>query len=121
MADTAEAGLFQQSWNSSACSDELQKLMDQYEERPSPQCGLEIFEMNVHCGSSDWQCYGSGDGHKYQSLAKNCPVFAVHCAAIGVRNLRQHWGPINRGEVEIMAEADEMFAQVQELVTPPSV
>ena len=120
-AETAEAGLFQQSWNSSACSDELQKLMDQYASCPSPQCGLEIFEKNVQCSSSDWQCYGSGDGYRFQQMAKQCPVFAVHCAAVGLRNLRQHWGPINRGEVEIMPEADQMLAEIQELVTPATV
>jgi hypothetical protein len=38
----------------------------------------------------------------------------------GLRKLRQHWGPINRQEAEVRREADEMFAAVQELVTPPS-
>ena len=52
------------------CSDELQKLMDQYASCPSPQCGLEIFEKNVQCSSSDWQCYGSGDGYRFQRMMK---------------------------------------------------
>ena len=120
-SDTAEAGLFQMSWNASSSTDEMQKLMDQYQSCPSPQCGLEIFEVNVVCSSSDWQSYGSGDGYRYQQMAKQCPVFAVHCAAVGLRNLRQHWGPINRFEAEVRRDADAMLAAVQELVTPATV
>jgi hypothetical protein len=115
-SDTAEAGLFQMSWNASNSSDEMDKLMQEYASQP-PQCALKIFEDGVSCSSSDWSCYGSGDGYEYQELAKHCPQFAVETTAIGLRNIRQHWGPINRYEVEIRSEADEMFKQVQDLVT----
>jgi hypothetical protein len=120
-SDTAEAGLFQMSWNAASSSDEMQKLMDQYSTCPSPQCLSEVFSQGVECSSSEWDCYGSGDGYRYQQMAKQCPIFATHCAAIGLRNLRQHWGPVNRYEVELKREADAMLAVVQELVTPPSV
>ena len=36
---------------------------------------------------------------------------------IGLRYLRQHWGPINRQEVEIKREADAMLLQVQHLLS----
>jgi hypothetical protein len=36
--------------------------------------------------------------------------------AVGLRTRRQHWGPINRREVDLMSEADDMLQQVQELV-----
>jgi hypothetical protein len=120
-SDTAEAGLFQMSWNASSSSEEMQKLMDEYAVCPSPHCLAEVFSRAVVCSSDDWESYGSGDGHRYQQMAKQCPVFAVHCAAIGLRNLRQHWGPVNRYEVELRSEADEMLAAVQEFVMPPSV
>jgi len=115
-ADTCEAGLFQMSWNASACSDEIAKLADFYASQP-PQCALAIFQDGVECSREDWQCYGSGEGFDYQRLAKNCPQFAVETAAIGLRNLRQHWGPINRFEAEVRPEADQMLQQVQELVS----
>jgi hypothetical protein len=115
-ADTAEAGLFQMSWNASTASEEMQKLMDQYSSCPEDQCAINIFNQGVTCSSSDWQNYGSGDGAKYQSMAKNCPQFAVETAAVGLRVIRQHWGPINRYEAELRPEADQMFAQIQELI-----
>jgi hypothetical protein len=115
-ADTAEAGLFQMSWNASAASEEMQKLMDQYSSCPEQQCAIDIFKHGVTCSSSDWQNYGSGAGAKYQSMAKNCPQFAVETASVGLRVIRQHWGPINRYEAELRPEADQLFAQVQEIV-----
>jgi hypothetical protein len=120
-SETAEAGLFQMSWNASSSSEEMQKLMDEYAPCPSPQCLGEVFSEGVECSSSDWDCYGSGDGYRYQQMAKQCPIFAVHCAAIGLRNLRQHWGPVNRYEVELKSEADAMLAVVQQIVMPPTV
>jgi hypothetical protein len=115
-SETCEAGLFQMSWNASNASPEMDKLMDVYRSCP-PQCALKIFEDGVECSSDDWSCYGSGEGYDYQELAKSCPQFAVETAAIGLRVLRQHWGPINRYEVEVRPEADEMLQQVQDLVT----
>src|SRR5262245_7918892 len=115
-SDTAEAGLFQMSWNASSSSGEMQKLMDQYMSEP-PQCALDIFRQDVSCTESEWDCYGTGRGYDYQKLAKSCPQFAVETTAIGLRNLRQHWGPINRYEVEVMPEADNMLRAVQALMT----
>jgi hypothetical protein len=115
-SETAEAGLFQMSWNASGCSDEMHKLMDQFQSKP-PQCLLETYASpDVECSSSDWQSYGSGEGRVYQDLAKTCPQFAVECAGIGLRNLRQHWGPVNRKEVELLPEVDMLFQQIQTLL-----
>ena len=119
-SDTAEAGLFQQSWNSSTCSTEIQKLYDEY--APSalsgdpPLCALSTFEEDVSCSSSDWGCYGSGKGYNFQKMAKSCPQFTVEVCGIGLRNLRQHWGPINRKEAELKVDADHMFHVVQKYI-----
>lgn len=116
-SDTAEAGLFQMSWNASNSSDEMQGLMDSYLPAvDAQQCAIQHFSQGVNCSTSDWECYGSGAGYQYQVLAKNCPQFAVETAAIGLRNLRQHWGPINRREVELRREADHMFREVQRII-----
>jgi hypothetical protein len=42
-------------------------------------------------------------------------------AAIGLRKRRKHWGPINRQEVELVPEADELLRAVEELLAtaPP--
>jgi hypothetical protein len=122
-SDTAEAGLFQTSWNISSCSDEVEKLFEMW--APSldakngfPQCYLNAFAEGVSCDSSDWDSYGSGQGLNYQDLSKRCPPFHIDVTAIGLRNLRQHWGPINRKEVELLPEADIMFFTIQEQMAP---
>ena len=114
-SDTAEAGLFQTSWNArTACTDFI-NLADQWD-KDSPQGYMSIFAEGVSCGSSDWACYGSGDGFRFQELCKYSPTFAVETCATTLRNLRQHYGPINRKEAEIRKEADALFKQVQGIV-----
>ncbi len=49
-------------------------------------------------------------------LPKECPFFAAQFAAIGLRNTRTRWGPINRREAEVTPGADALFKQVQEMV-----
>ena len=58
----------------------------------------------------------TGDGRDFQKLSKDCPFFAVEFAGIGLRNIRKHWGPINRHDAEIKSDADVMFKEVQKLV-----
>jgi hypothetical protein len=114
-ADTAEAGLFQMSWNAHSASGEIGKLMDEYGDDEG-LCFLGAFADGVQCSTSSWRNVGSGKGHDYQQLAKQCPGFAVASAAVGLRNLRKHWGPINTKAAEIVTAADTMFADVQALV-----
>jgi peptidoglycan hydrolase-like protein with peptidoglycan-binding domain len=116
-ADTAEAGLFQMSWNAHTSSKEIDKLFDEYSSDQGA-CFLSAFAEEVHCSTASWNNVGSGKGRDYQELAKNCPGFAVASAAVCLRNLRKHFGPINRKEAEIVTAADTMFADVQRLVEP---
>ena len=74
---------------------------------------MSIFAQDVNCSTADWSCYGSGNGFKFQELCKYNPTFAVETCAITLRNLRQHYGPINRKEAELRQEADQMFQDVQ--------
>ena len=60
--------------------------------------------------------FGTGDGRDFQKLSKEAPFFALSFAAIGLRNIRKHWGPINRRAAEIKAEADTLFKDVQTLI-----
>jgi hypothetical protein len=120
-ADTAEAGGWQQSANSLSCSDEAQKLYDEYfagggMDGSQPLCALDIFAEDVSCSSSDWSCYGSGKGLNFQKMAKHCPQFAVEVCGIAMRNLRKHFGPVGRKEIELKTEADELFRLIQRFV-----
>ena len=116
-AETAEAGLFQMSWNArNCCPEEMDKLFDEYSKDGGLESGaVDVFKQEVKCSDDDWEVYGSGDGASYQRMAKMMPVFACETCAIGLRNLRQHWGPINRKEVQIRVEVDEMLHEVQRL------
>jgi len=122
-SDTCEAGLFQTSWNYHACATDAETLFDEYRhalEYPEPQCQLKAFEDGVSCSGDDWENYGSGTGAEFQALSKSCPAFAVESAAIGIRNLRKHWGPIGRLEVQIVPEAETLFLEIDDILAAGS-
>jgi hypothetical protein len=116
-ADTAEAGLFQMSWNARAASSELPRLFAAYSAKPDGF--LSIFQEGVTPKPSDLQNFGTGEGVAFQRLCKSCPAFAVEAAGVGLRVLRKHWGPINQHHAEVRAEADRLFEQVQKVVDLP--
>lgn len=113
-SETAEAGLFQTSWNINAFApNEINGLLAEFRQDPNgfqPTFGAEI---SPDKGNLD--LYGSGDGAKYQWLAKQSPAFTSLVTGVGMRKGRAHWGPIGRKEVEIKAEVDRMLLDVQAL------
>jgi peptidoglycan hydrolase-like protein with peptidoglycan-binding domain len=114
-ADSAEAGLFQMSWDAHGASRQIPRLLDEYQANGGGGY-REIFCEGVTPHRGDLDNCGSGTGLRFQQLCKECPGFAVETAAVGLRNLRTHWGPINRREAELRQEADDMLQQVQRLV-----
>jgi hypothetical protein len=113
-AETAEAGLFQTSFNARRASPLLPTLFKTCMEHPEPSY-LEIFKEGVRAREKDLENFGTGDGKDFQTLSKQCPFFAVEFAAIGLRNIRKHWGPINRHDAEVKTDADALFMEVQKL------
>jgi hypothetical protein len=113
-AETAEAGLFQMSFNARSASPLLPSLFAHYSANPSGF--VEIFKEGVRCSASGLENFGSGDGKAFQRLCKECPAFAVEAAAVGLRNIRKHWGPISRRQAELRSECDELYRQVQAAV-----
>ena len=111
--DTAEAGLFQTSYNARSASPLLPQLFTRY---ANSDDFLDIFKEGVSCRTADLENFGTGDGKEFQRLTKACPAFAVEFAALALRNLREHWGPINRKEAELRPEGDEMLFAVQNAV-----
>jgi len=114
-AETAEAGLFQTSFNARRASPLLPKLFTDFKAKPTPSY-LNVFKEGVRCKEANLENFGEGDGRDFQKLSKECPFFAVEFAAIGLRNIRKHWGPINRRDAEIKPDADTLFMEVQKLV-----
>jgi hypothetical protein len=113
-ADTAEAGLFQASFNASAASPLMPALFNQYSANPSGF--LDVFKEGATCSAADAQNFGTGPGEQYQALCKSCPAFAAEFAAVGLRFIRTHWGPINRKEAQLRPECDAMLQAVQNAV-----
>jgi hypothetical protein len=125
-SDTCEAGLFQQSYDSHVCCTDIDELMDEYrggveDETPPAQCQFTAFAREVDCGSDDWDNYGSGSGMEFQALCKQCPAFAVEAAAVGIRNLRAHWGPIGRREVELTQESNALFVEIDQILSTAAI
>lgn len=119
-ADTAEAGLFQMSWNAHSASPLLMTLFQHYDD-PGVDGLFQIFREGVIPNQVGLANFGSGPGARFQELCKTKPLFAVESAALGLRVIGgQHgqWGPIRRKEVELRPEADKLFRSVQEIVGP---
>jgi hypothetical protein len=118
-AESAEAGMFQTSFDATSANPLLGQLFEQYLSKPSGF--VEIFKEGVRCRASDLQNIGSGKGREFQRLSKECPAFAVEFAALGLRLFRTHWGPINRREVEVRPEGNVLLLQVQNFVDSEKV
>ncbi|MGJ5178213.1 peptidoglycan recognition protein family protein [Bradyrhizobium oligotrophicum] len=109
-SDTAEAGLFQMSFNANKASPLLGQIFAKYKDSPSGF--LADFSVGVRCGHGSLENFGSGDGLEFQRLCKQCPAFAAEYAAVALRYIRKHWGPINRKKAEIRPECDALLKQV---------
>lgn len=112
-ADSAEAGLFQVSRDSINAHPQLQLLFDRFRNSNDLQ---QVFVERVECGDSSWQNWGEGAGKDFQALTKACPKFAVYYTAVLLRHLRKHWGPINRKEAEVVADAIVLLRTVKAFV-----
>jgi len=113
-SDTAEAATFQTSWNIRSANSTIGPLLPYFWDNPNGF--LEQFKLGISPTANNLNSYGSGDGVRYQFLSRFCPLFHVMVTAVGMRTLRQHWGPINRREVTLKREADQLLSDVQALV-----
>ncbi len=112
-ASTAEAGMFQTSYDSMGASSELKNLFDEYRNDPS-KCFQDVFKVGVSCGSSSIS--GSGIGAEYQVFNKTCPAFAAEYAMLMLRVKRNHYGPIIRKEAEVAPACNTMLKSVQDYI-----
>jgi hypothetical protein len=115
-SDTAEAGPFQASWNSRSAHPDLQKLFDTYR-KSERRCFLADWSKDVTCKDGNAKNWGVGaDGLLFQKLEKECPAFATEYAALGIRNLLPHWGPLKRKEAQAHPKCHDMLAAVEAYV-----
>jgi hypothetical protein len=113
--DTAEAGLFQTSYNAKDASPILPGIFAAYR-AANPSGFVDIFKEGVQCTAADFENFGSGDGVEFQRLSKACPAFAAEFTAVALRHAVTHWGTINNRLVKILPECDAMLRDVQAAV-----
>jgi N-acetylmuramoyl-L-alanine amidase len=113
-------GLFQTSYNAHACHPQFDVVMDEFSAGKADGY-LSVFSHGVTCSQSNWANFGSGRGAEFQKLCKAQPAFAMESAAITLRNLRTHYGPINEKAAELRKEADDMFGAIQDHVDGEAV
>jgi len=114
-AESAEAGMFQTSFDSRTANPELLKIYNEFKSG-ARKCHLETFSQGVSCPSSDWKYWGTGEGVNFQKMAKECPAFAVEYAGVTVRTLMRHYGPLRTQAAEFRQECKAMLSEVETLV-----
>lgn len=119
-ADRAEAGWFQQSWDSLKANPvEIRKIFEYYFDNPTNY--QYIYSQHAAVRSGALINYGGGDGARFQQLAKSCPAFAVQACGLALRRLCNAWGPINSWAVEIRPEVDSLYTLVQHFIDDTEV
>lgn len=113
-SDTCEAGLFQTSANILTADEDLPTMFDDYWEDPTGF--LDEFNRGVSPSPADLDNYGSGQGAQFQWLSKFCPLYAAFTCALAMRSRSNHWGPINRGEVQLVKAVDTLLLRVENIV-----
>jgi hypothetical protein len=121
-ADTAEAGLFQMSFDLVAPRAELLDVFHHYQSHPEK--GLrEIFELEIspRPRPKDLENFGSPNspGFAFQRLSKECPAMTVEIVALGLRAEVGHWGPIVRREAEVRSASKELLLAVEQIIDAP--
>ncbi len=110
-AASAEAGLFQTSFDSFNLSPALSQLNDQYRVNTGA-CLLDTFKEGIPRDVTR-PVFGSGPGADYQRFTRDCPAFATEYVMVMLRINRTHFGPINRHEAEYFQPCNDMLRQVE--------
>lgn len=108
-SSSCEAGMFQTSFNSKVSSPELLDIFEDFKNNKH-NC-LDVFKEKVTC--RDMSNYGTGDGLKFQQMAKDCPAFAVSYAAVTFRTLYKHYGPLIKRAAEYRSECVDMLTAIE--------
>jgi hypothetical protein len=109
-ADSAEAGLFQTSFDSFNISSWFANLFDQYR-AGTGTCFLETFKEGVR--DKRQPVIGLGPGAEFQRFTKSCPAFAVEYTMVMLRVRRKHFGPITRKEAEYRQPCSDMLKLIE--------
>lgn len=115
-SETAEAGLFQTSWDSRGKSPALLPLYDAFKADPSNRhCHFATFMEGVKHPLTG--PIGDNAGAEFQQFTKTCPGFATAYVAIMLRVNRKHYGPVkSHPKAEHLPICVAMFKQVEAII-----
>lgn len=117
-ADTAEAGLFQTSYNSRVKHSVLPKIYSKFKADKS-KCFLSVFSSRVSCPKGSEKNWGSGEGVTFQELSKTCPMFALEYAAVMIRvngGPTGHYGPLRNKAAGMLPACERLLVEVEKTV-----
>lgn len=108
-SDTAESGLHQTSYNSSAFNPYLKTFFKEWNKKGFK----EEFSQGVTCSTSNWKYWGNKpDGLRFQKMSKEQPAFHVEYTALLLKETYRHHGPLVRKEVQFVNACKELFEKI---------
>lgn len=107
---TAEAGLFQTSYNSFDAHPQLRVLWNAYR-KSAETCRTRVFRE----GSRNLRrpVVGGGAAAEYQRFLKECPAFAAEYAVVMLRYQHRHFGPLISRAAERRPACERMLQRVE--------
>jgi hypothetical protein len=114
-AETTEAGLWQFSYNANKLHPELQQIWDYYKTHQN-ECLLEVYKEGMTKFKTEGYV-GTGPGREFQEFFRSCPAAQAEYAAVMIRLLRTHFGPLNRKAAEYIPACEQMFAAIEKEVS----
>ena len=116
-SDTAEAGLFQASYNLVRGNPEYEPIRARYAGSTDLRV---IFSDQVACNPDQLQNWGDEpNGVEFQRLTKDCPAFAIEVALLGLRNRARLWAPMRQRSVTLSQKWDYILQSVEALLSKP--
>jgi hypothetical protein len=120
-SSTAEAGLFQVSYNSTNLGSPklkriYQELLSEYNYgKDEEKCMAGVFAQNVKLSKNSASA-GGGEGRRFQDIMKTCPAFAADYMAALLRTNYRHNGPLIRKEARPRAACVNALTSVAKMI-----
>lgn len=113
---TCEAGLDQGSYNSVGKTGPQRDLFNAFASYPKG-CFKPEYYGTTTCTAANWKNHGTDPlALQYQKMAKECPGYTVQAGFMRFRELRTHYGPLNKKAAELKKSCVARFEKVQKLV-----
>lgn len=112
-SETAEAGLWQTSYNSRLAHPILKEMYAKYKGSPDG-CYLDTFKEGFsQCSAGNLKNHGTGEGVNYQKLNKECPGFAAEYTSVMIRKAYRHYGPLRTKAAQLVPVCGDMLKMVE--------